>query len=105
MNEEYLNGYFETFVSPERPDVSYDDWVSKISSNEDYKRGMFESQVKPKKPDSTYEDWDSKVFGTDDVKKKFRLENPLHKMVRQALQSLMSKMRLISRIGWQPIQM
>ena len=77
MNEKYLRGYFETYVSPKRPDATYEQWVSKISSNEDYKKGMFNSHVLPNKKDATYDDWNSKVFGiqqsneiTPDVKKK-----------------------------------
>ncbi len=71
MNEEYLKGYFETYVKPSRSDVTYDDWVVKIKDNESYKRGMFDSNVKTAKPDATYEDWNGKVFG---VKEKGLLE-------------------------------
>ena len=81
MNEKYLRGYFETYVSPKRPDATYEQWVSKISSNEDYKKGMFNSHVLPNKKDATYDDWNSKVFGiqqsngiTPDVKKKEQTE-------------------------------
>jgi len=63
MNEEYLKGYFDTYVKPNRADVTYDDWVVKIKDNESYKRGMFDSYVKPAKADAVYEDWNSKVFG------------------------------------------
>jgi len=63
MNEEYLRGYFDTYVKPKRADASYDDWVVKIKDNDSYKRGMFDSNVKTSKPDATYDDWNGKVFG------------------------------------------
>lgn len=63
MNEKYLRGYFDNNILPSKPDASYDEWVSKISSNEDYKRGMFNSHVASKKPDASYDEWNSKVFG------------------------------------------
>lgn len=70
MNEEYLRGYFQTYVQPSRKDATYEDWVVKIKDNEEYKRGMFETNVLPSKSDAVYEDWNSKVFGTSPVKKK-----------------------------------
>lgn len=63
MNEQYLRGYFDTYVKPKRSDVTYEDWVVKIKDNDSYKRGMFDSNVKSAKPDADYDDWNSKVFG------------------------------------------
>lgn len=63
MNEQYLRGYFETYVKPGKPDATFEDWVSKISTNESYKRGMFNSYVAPNKPDATFDDWHNKIFG------------------------------------------
>jgi len=65
MNEEYLKGYFNTYVLPKKQDATYDDWVSKIKDNEQYKQGMFDTHVLPKKQDATYDDWNTKVFGGD----------------------------------------
>lgn len=65
MNEEYLKGYFNTYVLPKKQDATYDDWVSKIKDNEQYKQGMFNTSVLPKKQDATYDDWNTKVFGSD----------------------------------------
>ena len=65
MNEEYLKGYFNTYVLPKKQDATYDDWVSKIKDNEQYKQGMFNTYVLPKKQDATYDDWNTKVFGSD----------------------------------------
>ena len=65
MNEEYLKGYFNTYVLPKKQDATYDDWVSKIKDNEQYKQGMFNTHVLPKKQDATYDDWNTKVFGSD----------------------------------------
>ena len=65
MNEEYLKGYFNTYVLPKKQDATYDDWVSKIKDNEQYKQGMFYTHVLPKKQDATYDDWNTKVFGSD----------------------------------------
>ena len=63
MNEQYLQGYFDTYVLPSKPDADFNDWVSKISTNEQYKQGMFNSYVKPAKPDADYADWNTKIFG------------------------------------------
>ena len=52
MNEEYLKGYFNTYVLPKKQDATYDDWVSKIKDNEQYKQGMFNTYVLPKKQDA-----------------------------------------------------
>ena len=49
MNEEYLKGYFNTYVLPKKQDATYYDWVSKIKDNEQYKQGMFNTYVLPKK--------------------------------------------------------
>lgn len=64
MNEQYLRGYFDTYVKPQRADATYEDWLSKIQTNDAYKRGMFDSNVKPNKADASYDDWNSKVFGS-----------------------------------------
>ena len=64
MNEEYLKGYFNSYVKPKKSDAVYEDWVAKISTNEEYKRGMFNTYVKPQKADAIYEDWNTKIFGT-----------------------------------------
>ena len=65
MNEEYLKGYFNTYVLPKKQDATYDDWIGKIKNNEQYKQGMFYTHVLPKKQDATYDDWNTKVFGGD----------------------------------------
>lgn len=63
MNEQYLRGYFESYVLPNKPDAVFEDWVSKISTNEQYKQGMFNTYVKAAKPDAVYADWNTKIFG------------------------------------------
>ena len=54
MNEEYLKGYFNTYVLPNKADATYEDWLGKIKNNDAYKQGMFNANVLPNKPDATY---------------------------------------------------
>lgn len=66
MNEEYLQGFYNSFVKPSRPDVSYNDWVTKVKDNDQYKQGMFNTYVKSAKPDADYNDWNTKIFGQEE---------------------------------------
>lgn len=75
MNEQYLRGYFNSYVLPNKPDAIYEDWVSKISTNEQYKQGMFNTYVLPAKPDADFADWNSKIFGGGSTNK-LSGENP-----------------------------
>lgn len=64
MNEQYLKGFFDTYVSPNKQDSNYDSWLSAIKDNDDYKQGMF-AYVQEKKPDADYKEWSNAIFGTD----------------------------------------
>lgn len=81
MNEEYLKGYFNSYVKSQKADADYNDWVSKISNNNEYKQNMFNTHVKPQKPDADYNDWNTKIFGTSQQveQKKIRLKRLLRK--------------------------